>query len=103
MKNLFIVLALLATSFAFADAQVDLDLKKDQIVSVEIDSDNYYVTMFQVKKDGETLVVDFDGLAPGKYQALIKVREYIARNEKFDEKLSTGKIIQQVETEIEIK
>lgn len=103
MKNLLIVLAMLISSIALADAPVDLDLKKDQVVSVEIDSDNYYVTMFSVKKDGETLLVSFDGLAPGMYKAVIKVREYNVRNEKFDNRLSTGRIVQQIETEIEVK
>ena len=103
MKNLLIVLAMLASSIVLADAPVDLDLKKDQVVSVEIVADNYYVTMFQVEKDGDTLLVNFDGLAPGTYDAVIKVREYNVRNEKFDNRLSTGKIVQQIETEIEVK
>lgn len=92
MKNLLIVLTFLASTIAFADAPVDLDLKKDQVVSVEINSNNYYVTMFRVKKDGDTLLVDFDGLAPGKYDAVIKVRES-----------DLGKLVQLVETEIDIK
>jgi len=92
MKYLLIVLAFLASTIAFADAPTDLDLKKGQVVSVEIDSDNYYVTMFRVTKDGDTLLVDFDGLAPGKYTAVVKVRES-----------DLGELVNTVTTEIEVK
>lgn len=105
MKNLLITLALLFSASALADAPVvlnGLEFTKGQVVRVDVDADNYYVTMVRVAKDTTELEIEFEGLAAGTYDARITV--YDANIRKAAQgKFSIGKIINTIEAEIEIK
>lgn len=105
MKNLLITLALLFSASALADAPVmlsGLEVTKGQVVRVDVDADDYYVTMVRVKKDTTELEVEFDGLAAGTYDARITVYDADIRKAAKDE-FSLGKIVDTIEAEIEIK
>ena len=105
MKNLLITLALLFSASVLADAPVvlnGLEFTKGQVVRVDVDADNYYVTMVRVTKDTTELEIEFEGLAAGTYDARITV--YDANIRKAAQgKFSIGKIINTIEAEIEIK
>lgn len=105
MKNLLITLALLFSASVLADAPVvlnGLEFTKGQVVRVDVDADNYYVTMVRVAKDTTELEIEFEGLAAGTYDARITV--YDANIRKAAQgKFSIGKIINTIEAEIEIK
>ena len=105
MKNLLVTLALLFSASALADAPVvlnGLEFTKGQVVRVDVDADNYYVTMVRVAKDTTELEIEFEGLAAGTYDARITV--YDANIRKAAQgKFSIGKIINTIEAEIEIK
>ena len=105
MKNLLITLALLFSASALADAPVvlnGLEFTKGQVVRVDVDADNYYVTMVRVTKDTTELEIEFEGLAAGTYDARITVYDADIRKAAKEE-FSIGKIINTIEAEIEIK
>lgn len=105
MKHLLITLALLFSASALADAPVvlnGLEFTKGQVVRVDVDADNYYVTMVRVTKDTTELEIEFEGLAAGTYDARITVYDADIRKAAKEE-FSIGKIIDTIEAEIEIK
>ena len=105
MKNLLITLALLFSASALADAPVmlnGLEFTKGQVVRVDVDADNYYVTMVRVTKDTTELEVEFEGLAAGTYDARITVYDADIRKAAKGE-FSIGKIVDTINAEIEIK
>ena len=105
MKNLLITLALLFSASALADAPVmlnGLEFTKGQVVRVDVDADNYYVTMVRVTKDTTELEVEFEGLAAGTYDARITVYDANIRKAAKGE-FSIGEIVDTIEAEIEIK
>jgi hypothetical protein len=105
MKNLLITLALLFSASALADAPVmlsGLEVTKGQVVRVDVDADNYYVTMVRVTKDTTELEVEFEGLAAGTYDARITVYDANIRKAAKGE-FSIGEIVDTIEAEIEIK
>lgn len=105
MKNLLITLALLFSASALADAPVilnGLSFEKGQVVRVDVDADDYYVTMVRIAKDTDALEVEFEGLATGKYDARITVYEADIKKAAHGE-FSLGKIVNTIEAEIEIK
>ena len=105
MKHLLITLALLFSASALADAPVvlnGLEFTKGQVVRVDVDADNYYVTMVRVLKDTTELEVEFEGLAAGMKDA--RITEYDADIKKAAHgEFSLGKIVDTIEAEIEIK
>jgi len=105
MKNLLITLALLFSASALADAPVvlsGLEFTKGQVVRVDVDADDYYVTMVRVSKDTTELEVEFEGLATGKYDARITVYEADIKKAAHGE-FSLGKIVNTLEAEITVK
>ena len=105
MKNLLITLALLFSASALADAPVvlnGLEFAKGQVVRVDVDADNYYVTMVRVAKDTTELEIEFEGLAAGTYDARITVYDANIRKAAQGE-FSMGEIVNTIEAEIEIK
>ena len=105
MKNLLITRALLFSASALADAPVilnGLSFEKGQVVRVDVDADNYYVTMVRIAKDTDALEVEFEGLATGTYDARITVYEADIKKAAHGE-FSLGKIVNTIDAEIEIK
>jgi hypothetical protein len=79
-----------------------LEVTKGQVVRVDVDADNYYVTMVRVTKDTTELEVEFEGLAAGTYDARITVYDANIRKAAKGE-FSIGEIVDTIEAEIEIK
>lgn len=105
MRNLLITLALLFSASALADAPVvlsGLEFTKGQVVRVDVDADDYYVTMVRVSKDTTELEVEFEGLAAGTYDARITVYEADIKKAAHGE-FSLGNVVSTTEAEIEIK
>ena len=105
MKNLLITLALLFSASAMAENMPvtfsGLELTKGQVVRVDVDADDYYVTMVRVAKDSTQLVVEFDGLEAGTYDARITVYEADVRKHSKGE-FSLGKIVNTIDAQIKI-
>ena len=111
MRSLLLVVALLFSSLALAEdttlVLTGFTAEEGQIIEVELrGAENYYMTMLRSPTDiaeGDDLEIVLEDAQPGVYDMRIRVREYIARNERFAEKMSTGKVLKQQITQIVIE
>ena len=99
MRNLLLAITLLFSSIAFAGdttlALTGFTVEKGQVVTVELR------VPVDVAENDELEVVLEDAI-PGTYDMRVTVREYNARNDRQENKLSIGNVVKQQVTQVTI-
>jgi hypothetical protein len=110
MRNLLLAITLLFSSIAFAGdttlALTGFTVEKGQVVTVELrNAEHIFITMLRIPVDiteGDELEVVLEDAVPGTYDMRVTVREYNARNDRQDNKLSIGNVVKQQITQVTI-